>query len=338
MKQIFITGSTASQCSVEAQRRNVKFSSMLNRALNISGHNSFIDIPSVEMTLEDVSKYDSVIVGLSPFTSMSSHRIYGALHTLGLALDAGNAKILLDAPDPYLVFKSFRSVISNPSILTKRNYSSRSQYSSVVSDSKVRNKIMETIEVVANTSIPTIVPNSSYFEVNRLDYGMPESNNDMDLINLNLDAMWNQVFNASGSQSKYWSSDDAKSFWSTSVEKTLSKPVLALKRTAYDTEYEYVERLKNSYGFLVPTYKNNLPWWSPNIMLSLSHGTPVFSDWRLTSIMGEYWSSLPVYAETLTVEEKIEYARAQIMSYLEITPDWADSIEMSAGKLFTNFV
>lgn len=333
MANIFITGSTASQCSTEAQKRTTKFSGLLNNAFNASGHSSNIYTPSVTATIDNIENYDSVIVGLSPFTSMSSHRIYSALYTLGLALDAGNAKILLDAPDPHLVFKSFRSVISNPSILTKKNYSARHQYDLVMSNSSVRNKIMETIEIVASEGIPTIIPSVPYFNGTREQYGIPESSSHPDLISLNLDSMRGLSFDGSYSQSKYWSSDDAKSEWSKKIEKTVSKPVLPIKRTAYDTEYEYVERLKNSYGFLMPTYKNNLPWWSPNILLSLSSGTPVFSDWKLTESMGYYWSLLPSDAESFTIEDKLEHARAQMIYYLNSTPHWEKSLSSSLGQL-----
>ena len=42
--------------------------------------------------------------------------------------------VFLDAPDPYLVAKSFESVSKNPSILTKEIYKKRTGYQKVISD------------------------------------------------------------------------------------------------------------------------------------------------------------------------------------------------------------
>lgn len=332
---IFITGSTASHCSSDAHKRSTRFADLLNNSFRSAGFSSIVRTPEIDMTMTQVEEFDSVIVGLAPFTSLSSHRIFPALHTLGLALRAGTGAVLLDAPDPYLVFKSFRSVLANPEILTKKIYSSRDQYGLVASDKDTRDLIMETIETVSNGDVKIIVPSLPYYESTRSAYGIPTSTNHSELISLNLDGFRNLEFNPLGvGESKYWSTDDSKSKWSKAVEKTLAKTVLPLKRTAYDTNNDYIDRLKNSYGCLIPTYKDGLPWWSPNLLLSLSSGTPVYSDWKLTEHLGYFWSTLPHSAEELTVDEKIEHARAQMIYYLNTVVNWEDYIHSASKKLF----
>lgn len=336
MKKIFITGATASQYSVDAHSRSTRFSGLLNSALISEGINSVVGVPSIEVTQDEIKEYDSVVVGLSPISSLSANRIYAAIHTLGISLDAGNGKILLDAPDPNMVFKSFRSVLANPSLLTKETYSSRYDYKSVVSDPKVRNRLMETIDIVANEGLPTIVPALPYFNPTRDDYGIPSSGEYKDLISINLESFSKSKNIVDSNNHKYWSSESHSSPWSKKIEKTLSKPVLPLKRSAYDTDFEYEERLKNSIGLLISVHKNNLPWWSPNILLALTNGIPVFSDWRYTEVMGSSWRNLPSDAESMSPAQRLDLASSQLESYLTFVDNCENNIKIQLAKLFIN--
>lgn len=331
MSKVLITGATSSQCSEAAQKRSTRFAGLLSTAINSSGDQSFIAPPTVLVTPRDIEQYDSVIVGLAPMSSLSSNHIYGALYTLGLALDAGNGKILFDAPDPQSVFKSFKSVIANPSLLVKEIYAPRSGYNEVVHDDKVRNKIIETIELISNEGVPTIIPSVPYFQATRKDYGIPDSTIHSDLITLNFDLMRVPKTGISLDSAKCWSSESINSKWSKTIEKTLSKTVLPLKRSAYDSEFEYVDRLRNSIGFLLNTHRNDLPWWSPNILLALSNGVPVFSDWRHTGILGDCWGDLPSNSEMYSPNERLSLSLMQLDSYQQNIPNWEENLKISVS-------
>lgn len=306
MKQVLITGSTSSQFSNEAQKRSPRFCGLLNTAFSYSGSSVQVQSVSVSEEKSIFDSYDVVIVGLAPFTSFSANNIINALNTVSTVAESKKLKILFDAPEPHLVYQSFDSILKNNSILDKSIYSRRAGHSLVVSNNKFRKSILKTMDFLLSGDYDVVVPSVPYFSGTRDIYGIPKSKSHQDLISLNFDQLFKSLDNSSiDVKSKYWLAENINAKWAKDISKTLSNPVLGVKKTQYDTEVDLIKRMQESHGYLLNTYKNGNPWWSPNISVALSCGTPVFSDWRYTGALGVYWSSLPHTVEDLSTEDRI---------------------------------
>ncbi len=333
MSKILITGATASHGSADAHRRTPRFCGLLNTAFNFSGHVAEMKFMGMGATEKEFKDYSTVIIGMSPFSSMSANKMYTALNTFYFAHKAGKAKVVIDAPDPHLVYQSFKSILSNPSILYKKIYNKREGFDLVTTSPEIQERMYKSIEILLEGDYDVIIPSVPYFSGSREIYGIPNTVNNS-LIEINFDNLFADKFFVNlSNKSKYWSIENEKSKWAVSVKETLSKPVINLKRNPYDTEFDYISRMQESYGFLLPVYKNNVPWWSPNIMLALSCGVPVFSDWRLTGDLGNYWNYLPQYVEELSYEERYALSNGQKESYVASTPNWKTSVEKAVETI-----
>jgi hypothetical protein len=336
MKKVLITGATSSQYSIDAHKRNSRFSGLLTAGLNFSGVSA--QMKSLEMDFDgnNLKEYDTVLIGLSPFSSLSANKSYTSLNTLTKVLESGvKFKIILDAPDPQLVYTSYSSIIKNPEIFTKSLYSSREGFKNVQTDSQLKNKLIQTIEYILTGDYDIVVPEVPYFEFSRDAYGIPKTSSSK-TYSLNFDSIFSDTFHVKlGEKSKFWCTDNNNTVWAKKISATLSKPVLNLKRTQYDTDIDYIHRLQQSYGYLLPTYKNNLPWWSANTMLSLSCGIPVFSEWRHTQKMSGYWSVLPQTAEDMSHEQRYELSVMQKETYLAKTTTWEEICKISTKTVLS---
>lgn len=335
MKKVLITGSTASQSSPEAHKRLTRFSGLLAESLELAGADVTFAEMSVGALPRDIEKYDSVVVGLAPISSLSAHRMYSALVVLGHALEQGKATLLFDAPEPHVALNSFKYVLENPSSLVKSLYQKRHGYWNVKNDFALMDSMLVSLEKISYSSVPTIVPGLPYYSYTRSALGLPHPHYLSSLYQYNFDVKFRDVNNIRlGSQSKYWLSENPKHKWSKSVGKTLSKPVLSLRRNAYDTNWNLIDRLHSSYGVLFNTYRDDIPWWSSSITLSFTAGVPVFSDWKVTSDLGNAWVGLPQNAEDMTHEERVALAVAQASQYFQACPDF----DQEASKAYMQIV
>lgn len=325
MKKVLITGTTASHTSVQANIRNMKFTGLLSMALIHSG---------VEIELRDVSssesfeQYDKVIVGLSPFTSLSSNKIYNALDTINRSGD--KTVLLMDSPDPHLVYRSMTSSLNNPSIMSKDLYSKRKNFQEFINNKSFSESVISGINKVLTKKLPLLVPSVPYFS------HTPESLRvkTEDLIELNFDSFFeSDNYYEERESSKYWIADSRKNIWVEQVGNSLSNSVLNFKRGHYDSDIDLVDRVLESFGYLKNNHRYDNPWWSRNIMLTLSCGVPVFSDWRFTSKMGDSWSLLPHTVEGLSHASRKELSVEQKSSYLSLCPTWEEICDYTVSQL-----
>ncbi len=334
MKKVLITGATSSQYSMDAHKRNARFAGLLNSALSFQGVHTELKSLPIDSVEKDISEYSSVVVGLAPVTSLSANKFYTSISALSHAIKDNKHKIFFDAPDPVLVFQSYKSVLKNPNILTKSLYSTREGYQKIVDDSSYRNSVLETLEYLLEGNYDIIYPSLPYYSPTREMYGIPSGIGSF--TGLNFDSLFADRFNVSiKEKSKYWLAESPSTKWGKGISLTLSKPVIPVKRSAYDTEADYISRMQNSFGYLNGTYKNDTLWWSPNTMLALSCGVPVFSDWRHTGQLGVDWSGLPHSVEDITYEERCSLAMSQKVKYLDALPDWQEASELAVKTIIT---
>ena len=338
MAKILVTGSSSSQCSKSSNARNLRFGGLLEKALSDAGHQVDFMPPSVKMTEEEVSQYDSVIVGLAPLTSISSHYMYGALSVLGHAMNAGNASTFVDAPEPHTVFSSLRSCAKSEKELFKDFFSSRAQscdarekkhYEHILKTARRLSKCDERLKVIA----PSLLWSSdASFSSHGIDLG--DLNFSFDFVNLDSYLVKLDDFSGYFSDEKQvWLADNKKNAWVRKNLSLVSHPVKNVENK-YATRDEVMNDMKGSLGYFLPVYKYDKPWWSQNLANALMSGVPVFTDWKLSQDIDYSWSVLPHSVEDMSRQERIELSIRQFDSYFYGIPDEEEASKILEKILF----
>ena len=159
MSKVFLTGMSAPQASPSANQKSFTFAGLLNKVLTDAGHEVVWASPSVYMTEETLDKFDAIVVGISPLTSVGANRVYGALNVINKLKNSDKLTLFIDTPTPSQIEPSLKSVISNPETLTKSFFSYRKEYSNVVSDKDIFQSVLSGVHYLYNNEwTQTIYP------------------------------------------------------------------------------------------------------------------------------------------------------------------------------------
>lgn len=331
--KVLLTGSTANHVSQRKNTRSLTFTKQINEALSAGGHEVSWVEPSVEMTKDYLSEFDSVIVGVAPPTSTSAHRIYGSLSVISHCWSIGNLRLLVDAPDPRKIWAGLNAIKKNPDDLIKDFYSKRKEYKRI-KDKEVFKKIYESIDLLTSEHWPlTIYPQLPWMSSASVSSYIPCTDND-NLFGICFDRKMveNSLKNTSNVP-EYFLSDYINSAWSIKQEKLVELPVLPFKSSRWERDSDTIAKMSKSVGCLVSLHRNGDPWWSPALSMSLANGTPVISDWLLTSMLGDSWRVLPYHIENLTQDERNSLLKEQIYTYTESLPKWKNSVVLLTKAL-----
>jgi len=326
--KILLTGSTANHVSQSKNARSLTFTSQLNDALKAGKHEVSWVEPSVAMTSDYLSEFDSVIVGLAPPTSTSAHRIYGSLSVINYSWKIGNLRILIDAPDPRKIWAGLTAVNRNPDDLIKDFYSKRKEYKKL-KDKEVFDRIHDSVRMLLMNDWPkTIYPRLPWMSSASVMSYIPTTSKST-LAGFCFDRKFIEGFDKpiSGSP-EYWLSDYRNSPWSRQQERLVELSVLPMKASRWEKDSDTVVRMSKAIGCLVSIHRNGDPWWSPAIPLALSNGTPVVSDWLLTSMLGDSWRALPCNIEQMSQDERSDLLRDQVKTYCGSLPTWNESVDL----------
>jgi hypothetical protein len=328
--KILITGCTAQQASTKTASRTPTFSALLAKAFQDGGADVSVVEPSVHLTIEELSEYDQVIVGIAPPTSLSANKVYPAFSIANKARKIGNLALFIDAPEPYKLQASLKSVSLNVADLTKEFYQRRKSYSHLVGNPEVKADVYEFNEFLYTQEWPTTYfPSFPWSNPLAVIQSIPNISSEK-LVAVNLDA---QILRAPYVEpqfhilKEYWTCDSVGTKWSLSVTATLKYDVISSRASRWEKESITLERIKKSVGTLVTVYRGNEPWWSPVLAQSLSVGVPVVTDWRSSSLIGQEWTHLASSIEEMTEDERFDLAVAQKESYLRAIPSWQETID-----------
>lgn len=314
---ILLTGCTAAQVSEKKNSRATTFTGLLHRALAKNSHNVTWIEPSVSLSRDYISEFDSVLVGLAPPTSTAAHRLYGALSVIDHARHEGTLRLFIDAPEPKKIWAGIRSIYNNPENLVKDFYSKRSEYTKAKSP-EVFERIMSAVTYLYTNRWPnTLFPTLPWVSFSSVASYIPATDQ-KNLVGLSFDHyLYERTRNLPESTTRdFWVADSYNTTWVKAQEKLVQLPVKPLKASRWEPESKSLERLSNAIGCLATVYKNGDPWWSPSIAQSLALGTPVVSDWLLTSMLGPSWSVLPSSVEELSSPARENLIKSQSDSYL----------------------
>lgn len=334
--KVLLTGCSASQSSQKLGERFPTFPSLLSAALTYAGHQVVWGTPSMRWDEDYLSTFDSVVVGLSNPTSVSSHRLYGALSVIEKAKSVTNVRYLLDAPDPSKIWYGLKSVLDNPNNLIKDFYSKRSEYSLAIQQDNFSRLYSVVEDLYNNPWEKTLVPTFPWFNNSYITNYIPNISS-YDIKPLCLDSILLTAMSSTSlymkSESSFWSYDTYTP-WVKKVEKTITNEVRPMTKSKWSNNTETLTNLNKSIGSIISTHKNGDPWWSINLAQSLYVNTPVVTDWRHTSYLAPEWSLLAHQLEELTQSERARTASAQRDSYIKAISSFDESIEGVLSSVF----
>jgi hypothetical protein len=328
MSQILITGMSAPQYSEGVNAKSLSFSGVMSKVLTDSGHTVTQKAPDVLWTARDFSRYDVVLVGLSPLTSISSNYIYGALMAIHTLKDTGKLRLFVDAPEPSRIFGSLRAVSKNPSNLTKPFFSYRKGYD-VASQSNVSHVLIEVVNQLLENEWPvTLYPSVPWDGYQSLvhDQFPEQTRKSLRAVSLDSYLLADESFKAP-LVTLGWTCDDMSTKWSKQAAASVSTYVLPMRWHKNVDDDAVFLNIASSIGALIsPAYSGT--WWSYRLIQSLNAGVPVATDWIESVFLGYEWSYLPAAIEDMSESERRTLAARQVKSYAARVPSKNEAIKM----------
>lgn len=325
---VLLTGSTASHVSQDKNSVTRTFHGDIYKALTSSKYNvTWID-PSVSMSREFISEFDYVLVGLAPPTSTAAHRMYGSLSVIKHSWEEGNLRLIVDAPEPRRIWTGLKAIKNNPENLIKDFYSKRKEYRKT-SRPEVFNTLNSAISLLCEERWPTtIFPAFPWMSFSSVSSYIPNTSV-KNLVGVNFDFSYIDLDSTPdpSASPRFWLSDVYNSAWTKKQELLIDFEVKPLRHSRKSGDAEVIEKLRESMGCLVSTYRSGDPWWSSAVCMSFEAGVPVATDWTLSSILGDSWRMLPPGIEELSQLDRQDLVFSQKESYRNSLLNWNDSVE-----------
>ena len=320
MSKILITGMSASHASDKANLRSLSFAGVMKLVLEQQGHEVIQANPEVSWNLQDLEEYDSVLVGLSPITSLSANHVYGALSVIDVLLDSPKLRLFIDAPEPGKITASLRAMVKTPDNLTKPFYSYRKGFSHA-SQPNMLNNLIEVIEHLLTKPWPiTLYPSLPWTdEAEHVANFLPEgAHKSLNAVNLDAYLISTQEMIEVERRDK-WVVENYSTRWVKSTTSTLSNPSVPMKWNKSWSDSQVYAQIASGIGALIPPYSSST-WWSYRYVQCMNASTPIATDWRESQLLGHSWTHLASSIESMSPEDRIALATQQRNAYLENIP------------------
>ncbi len=320
MKKILITGMSAAQASLNANKRSLAFAGVLHNVLSESGYDVVMRDPKIDWQLSDLEEYSAVIVGISPVTSLSANKAYGALNVIDLMWEDPRLRLLIDAPHPAQISASLRSVTSNPSNLMKPFFAYRQGYQ-LASTETVSKRLLGVTERLLNEAWPeTFYPSLPWRKQSLVaDELPPKVGSSLTGINLDSFLVPEHAPKRIDEKVNKWAADTPTSNWTRKVQKTLAFPISPMRHTKGNDDTHVADQISRSVGSLISPHRDGT-WWTYRYIQSLGLGIPVATDWKESQVIGESWSVLAATIEHLSENQRQDLAWDQLRQYMEVIP------------------
>jgi hypothetical protein len=333
--KVLITGCSAQQASNKHAQRTPTFASLLVKAFSDAGVVADHVEPSISYTEEQLSKYDLVVVGITPPTSIAANKIYPAFSMASKAQKIGNLALMIDAPDSMKIQPSLKACYSDPNNFYKEFYSRRKNYFEVIEDLNLRQEIQNFVNFLIENQWPTTFFPSYPWSTKKFAEYLPNLAEEK-IVPVSVDSYL--ILQAPTAQNyyetkKYWTCDGLQTPFGVSLSKMLLYPVESTRANRWEPQVETLERIRSSIGTLVATYRNEESWWSPALAQSLSQNIPVVHDWKLTQHLGSEWSHLATSIEGMDTAGRLDVAFHQKQSYLKHLPSHEETSQRLLATL-----
>jgi len=330
MSKVFLTGMSAPQASPSANQKSLSFAGVLNQVLTSSGHEVTWASPSVYMTKESLDKFDAVLVGVSPISSVGSNRVYGALSVINYLRDSNKLTLFVDAPNTSQIEPSLKSVTNNPENLTKTFFSYRKEYSNVIADKDLLNSVLSGVNYLyAQDWATTIYPQLPWKSSTRLP-----SNAKKNLVGINLDSHLISSTPIEADRRPKWVIDNLSTPWAKNTMATLSLPNSLMKWNKGWTDAQVLDQISRSIGAVVAPDKKDGTYWSYRYVQAMNTNTPVVTDWSESHALGDAWNILATNIDTMSQDKRDLIATAQREIYLANVPSKQKAVETLQQLIF----
>lgn len=320
MSKILITGMSAPQASLKANLRSLSFAGLMHDVLTYADHEVTVCDPRLDWSADELDKYSAVIVGVSPITSLSANKAYGALGIIDLLWDNPKLRLMVDAPHPAQIGASLRSINGTPENLIKPFYSYRQGYQLAASES-VSKRLLGTVERLLNDTWPeTIYPSLPWRNQQTVADELPAgARSSLNGINLDWFLIPENPPATTTEKVDKWVADIPASNWTRKIEKTLAVPVVAMRPSKSASDVEIGHQISRSIGSLISPYRDGT-WWTYRYIQSLTLGVPVATDWKESQVIGSSWAVLPASIEHMSHAQRTELAWNQLDDYASSIP------------------
>lgn len=334
--KVLVTGCSSAQTSESVAKKLPTFTGLLVQALREAEHDVVWDTPTMRWDEKHLAQFDSVVVGLSAPTSITAHRLYGALSVIEKSKKVTDVKYLIDAPEPHKLWNGIRWTANNPQDLVKPFYSRRSEFSIANNPEELKRLHSVVVDLYENNWNDTIVPSFPWFSSEYLTREIPNLSKES-IKDLCLDLLTFKNLKDTGlyikSDVSNWSYE-TKTPWISMISKTLVRDISPLVVSKSTSSGSILSNLNKSVGTLISTYKNNDSWWSVNLAQSLYVNTPVVSDWKHTFYLGDSWSILPHSVEEMPLKERVKLAQSQREAYLGVLGTYEETLSRVSSAVF----
>jgi len=330
MSKVFLTGMSAPQASPSANQKSLSFAGVLNQVLTSAGHEVTWASPSVYMTRESLDKFDAVLVGVSPISSVGSNRVYGALSVINTLKDSNKLTLFVDAPNTSQIEPSLKSVINNPESLTKPFFSYRKEYSNEVADKDLLSTVLSGANYLYTQDwVTTIYPQLPWKSSTKLS-----SNAKKNLIGINLDAHLIVSEPIESDRRPKWVIDNLSTPWAKNTMATLSLPNSLMKWNKGWTDSQVLDQISRSIGAVVSPDKKDGTYWSYRYIQAMNTNTPVVTDWVESYVLGDAWNILATNIDTMSQDKRDLIATAQREIYVSSIPSKQNAVDNLQQLIF----
>ena len=329
MAKILLTGMSAPQTSAGANIKALSFAGVLNQVLVGMGHEVTWADPQLHFNAESARHFDSVIVGLSPITSLGANRTYGALATINALCGSDKLFLFVDAPTLSQIEITLRSVANNPENLTKDFFSYRKGFAEVKTDAALRNSILSGIDALLTQKWPTtLFPALPWSDTSAVEKNLPGGAEGR-TVGVNLDSFLVLEEPAvSETRADKWVYDVPSPHWTRKVLKTVTLPGSQMKYNKGTDDNEVQNQIARSVGALISSDRKQGTWWSYRYIQALNAQTPIATEWKESSRLGQPWATLPATIEELPQESRDLLSLAQRDLYLANIPGKMRAVEL----------
>lgn len=300
----------------------MSFTGAIAKILEDSGHNVEWGVPPVSATKKNFDKYDVIIAGVAPPMSITSNNAYGALNAIDVLWNDERLKLLIDSPHPESISANLRAVDRDSARMFSDFYTQRRQYGEVISNSKVRERLVSATDKLLNSAWPTtLFPTMPWSDMSVISSKLPKSAQ-MSLASLCIDSYFlSSVAPLSSSTvTNSWAIESRATKWLLSTLSSLTFPVVQMKPTRFANDSTVSNVLSTSYGALISPNDDGTIAWSYRWVQAMNSGTPIVSDWKITSRIGSSWSHLAAGVEEMSLIDRFELSVSQMAEYSESIP------------------
>lgn len=321
MKVLF-TGMGSHHCK---RSENMSFFNLLADAVGDFAEVVWMS-PSLSWSFDDLDKYDQIIFGFMPPTSLSANKLYGAFNVLAHMFDSPKLKLVIDSPQVWQYKNSIKAVSRDPNILLGTYYSKREGF-----DLASRNKemIAKVSSYLAGDTWPTVLYPSLPWNSTEKVASALELPGVKNIVGINLDSRLLAVEPPNIGRKDVWAVENVKNSWLQPVSKTIAFPQAPTK-LGRKTDDEYaLDLIRDSVGLILPPQeRNSLTWWNYRLIQALNTSTPVATYWPDTKDFSTAWAILPYQIEDMTPSERFSLAATQRETYSDSISSSQESLQL----------